>query len=92
MNKNKKDMVVQLRKMEENKKCLEIRIEELNREIEDLEIKVGLGTDEFINARECDLRELENNYDVIEFYEEQLKTINHRMKKISEKLIASNKR
>ena len=74
-----------VKKLNESKLNLEKEIEKTQKEIDDLEDKMGYGTAKFLQAKVEDERELENLYEVIEIYEEQLKNINKNLEKIIKK-------
>lgn len=77
----------------ENVKCKIVKEREsLEKETKILEEKVGLGTPRFIHAQECDARELENNYDILEQYDNQIKRLEIKIRKMKEKNTIRNKR
>ena len=90
--KSKEDDQTKIEKLEQNKKALKIRIDDLQKEIEQLEEKVGMATKGFRNATSSDLMELENAYDVIELYENQIKDLDRSIEKLKEKQNKRNKR
>ena len=88
---NKQDAMLKIEKLDENKKELESKVKVLQQNIEELEIKVGLGTDKFIEASASDLYELENLYDTIGLYEEQIKKIDKAIEKLVKKFVVKTK-
>lgn len=81
-----------LKKLKEYKSELEYEITRMQQKIEELEEKMGLGTPRFVQAKVEDERELEEYYDTIEIYEEQLADTNKMIEKLDKKLNKKNKR
>lgn len=90
--KNNMEDFARLECLEEDKKNIKSRIESFRKEMEELELKVGLGTENFVKASALDLLDLENFCDEIELLEEQIRNIDKAIEKIKYKLNKRGKR
>ena len=76
----------------EEKRIIESRIKLLQQKMEEFENKVGLKGGNFMNATSSDLCKLEDVYDAIQLYREELNRIEKNIDKLSRKLSRNVKR